>query len=744
MLERLFIIFFFFCTFTSFAAVPVERYLFAVGANNGGRDRLVLRYAQSDASAFSKVLVEMGGVPGANKVLLRDPSVQAIKNEFDALDRKLSKKGDARKEILFYYSGHADERGLRVGNELYSWGALRKRIDALHADVKISVIDACGSGAITRIKGGVAVPAFMADASSDMKGYAFITSSTQDESSQESDRLRGSFFTQSLVSGLRGAGDVSGDGKVTLSEAYQFAFNETLENTQATLGGVQHPSRDMNLAGTGDVVMTDIRGTSAGLVLGADIEGRVFIRDASGALVAELRKVRGRELELGLAPGKYRVQVERPAQASAAMISLTKNQRTKLNASSLSQVAVERTTSRGTSHEDLDSLERNGESHISVNLFDVERVPRKGTMIGVFATKSDSAFIGAQLSLLANIAQGNTAGFQGAMTINYAKNIEGAQLSSTLNLAQSMSGTQVGVTNVVTNPSVGWQVGVLDVSADSLAGGQVGVTNAASSVSALQVGIGNFAGDAPVQIAAVDVAKSTKVQVGVLDIAKTSNVQVGSLNISGTSGTQVGVYNIAGRSKGHQVGVLNICGTCEETPVGLLSIVGNGVWTASAVIDETGALAGNLRFGTAYFFTSFESSRAFDEDHPFSEFGEEQRSGFGFGTQFGEYGTHFDLEYMFLSDFPDWKAKRMGNIGVSAKDDSDDANYMHRMRLGATVKVLPYIGITGGVSANVVTEGDASSVHSAPKGDYHAEWHIAGRDVRVWPGLYSGIVIGRF
>ena len=74
----------------------------------------------------------------------------------------------------------------RLGEEIYSWKEFRKRVDALHADVKIAVIDACGSGAITRVKGGVAVPAFMVDKSSDMKGYAFITSSTQDESSQES------------------------------------------------------------------------------------------------------------------------------------------------------------------------------------------------------------------------------------------------------------------------------------------------------------------------------------------------------------------------------------------------------------------------------------------------------------------------------------------------------------------------------------------------------------------------------
>ena len=45
------------------------------------------------------------------------------------------------------------------------------------------------------------------------------------EAAQESDRICASYFTHYLVSGFRGAADLSGDGKVTLNEAYQFAFN---------------------------------------------------------------------------------------------------------------------------------------------------------------------------------------------------------------------------------------------------------------------------------------------------------------------------------------------------------------------------------------------------------------------------------------------------------------------------------------------------------------------------------------
>src|SRR4029079_8482445 len=128
------------------------------------------------------------------------------------------------------------------------------------------------------------------DESSDMRGHAFLTSSAETEAAQESDRIRASYFTHYLISGFRGAADLSGAGKVTLNEAYQFAFNETLGRTVDTRGGAQHPSYDINLTGTAAVVMTDARKQPATLVLGEDLDGRFFIRNAAQELVVELYK----------------------------------------------------------------------------------------------------------------------------------------------------------------------------------------------------------------------------------------------------------------------------------------------------------------------------------------------------------------------------------------------------------------------------------------------------------------------
>jgi len=157
-----------------------------------------------------------------------------------------------------------------------------------------------------------------------MRGHAFLTSSAESEAAQESDRIQASYFTHYLVSGLRGAADMSGEGKVTLNEAYQFAFSETLGRTVETKGGAQHPSYDINLSGTGEVVMTDLRQTSATLVLERSSTGASSYANAKRELVVELYKPLGRKVELGVEPGSYEVHLEREAAAYVASRSSTR------------------------------------------------------------------------------------------------------------------------------------------------------------------------------------------------------------------------------------------------------------------------------------------------------------------------------------------------------------------------------------------------------------------------------------
>jgi hypothetical protein len=333
------------------AQAEVRRFVLVAGANFGGADRPPLRYAVSDAERFAAVLTDLGGVDPQNATLLKEPRVRDLVQALDQLSRRVSEAkrpaGGGRTEVLVYYSGHADEKGLLLGDDRYSYQSLRDRLDEVPADVRIAVLDACASGAFTRLKGGKARKPFLVDESASMRGHAFLTSSAETEAAQESDHIGASYFTYYLVSGLRGAADVSGEGRVTLNEAYQFAFNETLGKTAGSGAGAQHPSYDINLSGTGDVVITDMRQTTASIVLGELLDGRVFIRNAKQELVVELYKPQGRRVEIGLEAGEYEVRIQRPATAMLTRSSIRDGQRVELRLEQFTPTKPEPTRRRG-------------------------------------------------------------------------------------------------------------------------------------------------------------------------------------------------------------------------------------------------------------------------------------------------------------------------------------------------------------------------------------------------------------
>ena len=75
----------------------VRRLILAAGANNGGVDRELLRYAVSDAEQFVEVLQEMGGLDPADVLLLRDPDLTAFEKGLADLGRRVkaaSRRGD--------------------------------------------------------------------------------------------------------------------------------------------------------------------------------------------------------------------------------------------------------------------------------------------------------------------------------------------------------------------------------------------------------------------------------------------------------------------------------------------------------------------------------------------------------------------------------------------------------------------------------------------------------------------------
>jgi len=269
-------------------AVRLRRFALLVGVDDGGPTRVRLRYAATDAKAVGRVLQSLGGVAPEDVVFVSTPTRAAFDGAFTDIEQRLRAGATpgVRRELLVYYSGHSDEEGLLVGRDRIGYDELRARVQRAPADLRLVILDSCASGAFTRHKGGVKRPPFLLDASTDMRGHAFLTSSAADERAQESDRIAASYFTYYLVSGLRGAADVNQDRRVTLQEAYQFASQETLARTERSQAGPQHAAYEFDLAGTGDMVVTDVRGPQSGLVLTPELGGRITVREANGALVA--------------------------------------------------------------------------------------------------------------------------------------------------------------------------------------------------------------------------------------------------------------------------------------------------------------------------------------------------------------------------------------------------------------------------------------------------------------------------
>jgi hypothetical protein len=112
-------------------------------------------------------------------------------------------------------------------------------------------------------------------------------------------------------------------------------------------GGAQHPSYDINMTGTGDVVMTDVRQLSATLVLAGDVEGRFFVRNAAQELIVEVYKPYGRALSLGVEPGGYEVRVEIEKRALVAKVNVTDGGRAVIDRPQFASATLEPAQPRG-------------------------------------------------------------------------------------------------------------------------------------------------------------------------------------------------------------------------------------------------------------------------------------------------------------------------------------------------------------------------------------------------------------
>ena len=292
---------------TATAAFAGDRHAIVIGSNLGDPGEEQLQYAESDAVRFAEVMTQLGGVAHEDLVLLTGGDASAVGAAITSLSARIA---GAPESVLFvYYSGHADSTSLHLRGTRLSFLALRELARTVDADMTVFVVDACRSGGITRVKGGRPTAPFDIGSEErlEAEGVAIMTSSAASEDAQESDRLRGGIFTHHLVNGLAGAADASRDERVTLSEAYRYAYAQTLRAT-VDAPVLQHPTFELALRGRQELVLTRLDGASGYARVVFDAAGHylVFTRGGERGVAAELDAVAGTPLLL--APGSYLIQ----------------------------------------------------------------------------------------------------------------------------------------------------------------------------------------------------------------------------------------------------------------------------------------------------------------------------------------------------------------------------------------------------------------------------------------------------
>ncbi|MCO4763259.1 MAG: caspase family protein [Myxococcales bacterium] len=671
------------------ATPQVRRFAMVVGANGGGADRTTLRYANTDAARFARVLRAYGGVASGDLVVLKEATPLLLRNALERLRSRIAqaRAQHRRVELVFYYSGHSDERGLLPGGQRLGWQELRKRLKGLGADVRIAILDSCASGALIRTKGGKRRAPFLFDASSQVKGHAYLTSSSADEVAQESDRIGASYFTHHLVTGLRGAADIDRDRRVTLSEAYQYAFRKTLKRTERTANGPQHANYDFELAGSGDLVLTGLTQTASILVFGKPTVGRFFVRDSRGQLVAELEKVPGRAIELGLEPGRYRLNLHQRDRVYSTQIKLTRGRRVQIDVGQFKQASTEATRTRGgVSPLPLPETVVQGSSAGRPTVdTDVSFVPglslrSTGTIANV--TKLSLNVIGGlhhnvsgwEIGGVVNIDTGEMRGVQIAGAVNLVGGAAAAtQVAGAVNIARETSGAQIaGAVNISGGKAAGWQVaGALNLARGTVTGWQL----------------------------------------------------AGSVNIAKRlEGLQLAVFNIAGQSSGVQFGIFNFAGgdSSDAEAFGLINIIRNGYNHVELWTSDTGLVNVGLKFGGKHLYTIVMVGA--------QQQGTEAME-FGLG-----WGGHFQLSDKLYLDVD----AITGSI-LTENNPARVEDLVVRTRIMAGYRIFNSLAVFGGIKGNWAIAFDHRDPRDLPLGSTRITPEAEQTSVDFGMGAFVGV-----
>ncbi len=337
------------CLWSFAAAAKPIRVLVAAGQARGLAEQGTLKHANRDAERFRKVFVKQGRVDAKHAILVKNATRSSL---FSALLRaKAAAASQPKSQVtfIFYFSGHGDRTHLNLAGDAVPLAELRRAIGQVPAGLRLVVVDACRSTDPARKKGVSATAPFsIAVDAPAASGSVWLYAAADGEAAQESDALAGAVFTHFLVNGLKGAADANRDRRVTLSEAWSFAYNQTLYRSARGSGVMQRPAAQYDLAESAPLVLTfeDRRAAELTFPAARDTHYLVYAT-GSKTVAAELWATPKETVAVSLPPGQYIVQRRGAAGAAAIQLSLANREKRTLQASDFRPVALEELAAKG-------------------------------------------------------------------------------------------------------------------------------------------------------------------------------------------------------------------------------------------------------------------------------------------------------------------------------------------------------------------------------------------------------------
>lgn len=329
-------------------AAPI-RVLVAAGEVRGLAEQGVLKHANQDAERIRNVFVSQGRVDPSRAFLVRNATKQSL---FAALDRaRAAARTHPPDEVtlIFYFSGHGDRTHLDLDGDAVPIAEIRRRVQQIPAGLRLVIIDACRTADPTRQKGvSAAAPFSIAVNPPSATGSVWLYATADGEAAQESDALSGAVFTYFFVNGLRGAADANHDHRVTLAEAWSFAYHQTLYRSARGSGVLQRPAAKYDLAQSAPLVLTYESRHNATLTLPAARDTHYLVyATGSKTVAAELWAVPTHPAAVSLPPGQYIVQRRGAGGAAAIRVSLGSHEKRTLHNADFRPVAVEELAAKG-------------------------------------------------------------------------------------------------------------------------------------------------------------------------------------------------------------------------------------------------------------------------------------------------------------------------------------------------------------------------------------------------------------